>query len=219
MNRDISSVRHDYSGDILDVENTPTTPFPLFDEWLQNALANDPEDANTMTLATVDDQGSPHARIVLLKGFDENGLRFFTNYHSHKGEQLAACNRAALVFWWPDLARQVRVEGKVHKVSTDISEQYFHSRPRESQLGAVASPQSQVIESRQWLLDLYQQVTRQHEGTDIERPAHWGGYQVVPTLFEFWQGQPGRMHDRLRFIREDASDSDGSQWKKIRLAP
>lgn len=219
MNRDISSVRHDYSGDILDVEDTPATPLPLFDEWIQAALANDPEDANTMTLATVDAQGSPHARIVLLKGFDENGLRFFTNYHSHKGEELAASSRAALVFWWPGLARQVRVEGKVHKVSADISEQYFHSRPRESQLGAVASPQSQTIESRQWLLDHYQQVTRQYEDKGIERPANWGGYQVVPTLFEFWQGQPGRMHDRLRYIKKDISGSDPVQWQKVRLAP
>jgi len=219
MNRDISSVRHDYSGDILDVEDTPATPFPLFDKWIQAALANDPEDANTMTLATVDAKGLPHARIVLLKGFDENGLRFFTNYHSHKGEQLAASRRAALVFWWPGLARQVRIEGDVEKVSADISEQYFHSRPRESQLGAIASPQSQTIESRQWLLDHYQHVTRQHESKDIERPAHWGGYQVVPALFEFWQGQPGRIHDRLRYTKKDISGSDHVQWQKVRLAP
>lgn len=214
MNRDISDVRHEYSGHGIDPDNTPGTPFPLFSEWLRAALEVDSEDANAMTLATVDAEGTPHARIVLLKGFDESGMVFYTNYQSHKGSELEHAPKAALVFWWPKLSRQVRIEGAVERVEAELSDQYFASRPRDSQLGAWVSQQSVEIPDRRWLEERWNRFAQAYRDQPVERPPHWGGLRLVPELIEFWQGQSNRLHDRVRYHRQ----ADGD-WRRVRLAP
>lgn len=213
MTRNIADIRRDYEGGRLDETQLPDRPMPLFDEWLALALDAEGEDANAMTLATVDSQGFPHARVVLLKGADDQGLKFFSNYHSHKGSELANVPQAALVFWWPSLARQIRVEGSVEQVSEQESDAYFASRPRASQLGAWVATQSVVIPDRQWLEERENRFEQAYEGQDIPRPVHWGGYRLVPEMIEFWQGQPSRLHDRIRFERRD------DHWHRFRLAP
>ena len=213
MTRNIADIRRDYEGGRLDETQLPDRPMPLFDEWLALALDAEGEDANAMTLATVDSQGFPHARVVLLKGADDQGLKFFSNYHSHKGSELANVPQAALVFWWPSLARQIRVEGSVEQVSEQESDGYFASRPRASQLGAWVATQSVVIPGRQWLEERENRFEQAYEGQDIPRPVHWGGYRLVPEMIEFWQGQPSRLHDRIRFERRD------DHWHRFRLAP
>ncbi|MHB0775462.1 pyridoxamine 5'-phosphate oxidase [Halomonas sp. WWR20] len=213
MNRDIADIRRDYSGDHLDPSASPDLPMALFEQWFQLAHAREGGDANAMTLATVDSQGYPHARIVLLKGLDEQGVVFYTNYQSHKGSELANVPKAAVVFWWPSLQRQVRIEGSVEQVGPENSDHYFHSRPRDSQLGAWISQQSVEIPDREWLEERKLRFEQVYDGQDIRRPPHWGGYRVRPTMFEFWQGQPSRLHDRLRYLRQDDS------WLKVRLAP
>ncbi|QFT85112.1 Pyridoxine/pyridoxamine 5'-phosphate oxidase [Halomonas sp. THAF12] len=213
MTRNIADIRRDYEGGRLDETQLPDRPMPMFDEWLALALDAEGEDANAMTLATVDSQGFPHARVVLLKGADDQGLKFFSNYHSHKGSELANVPQAALVFWWPSLARQIRVEGSVEQVSEQESDAYFASRPRASQLGAWVATQSVVIPGRQWLEERENRFEQAYEGQDIPRPVHWGGYRLVPEMIEFWQGQPSRLHDRIRFERRD------DHWHRFRLAP
>ncbi|WP_158773732.1 pyridoxamine 5'-phosphate oxidase [Cobetia sp. L2A1] len=216
MNRDIADVRRTYSGDGLNLANTPEIPFDLFQEWLTSALSADDNDANAMTLATVDSQGKPHARIVLLKGYDTKGFIFYTNYQSHKGSELANVPQAALTFWWPALQRQVRIEGSVEKVEESLSDQYFASRPKESQLGAWVSQQSVEIPDRDWLGERQGRFEQVYANSEIPRPEHWGGYRVVPEMIEFWQGQPSRLHDRVRYQRPDAEVDD---WHKLLLAP
>ncbi|WP_163575745.1 pyridoxamine 5'-phosphate oxidase [Halomonas faecis] len=213
MTRNIADIRRDYEGGRLEEDQVPDEPTVLFDEWMSLALESEGEDGNVMTLATVDSQGLPHARVLLLKSHDEQGLVFYTNYHSHKGSELANVPYAALVFWWPSLARQVRVEGRVEQVSTDESNAYFESRPRASQLGAWIATQSVVIPGRQWIEERRQRFEQAYEGQAVPRPVHWGGYRVIPDMFEFWQGQPSRLHDRLRFERRDG------RWQRFRLAP
>lgn len=213
MTRDIADIRRDYEGGRLDEDLAPTTPLPLFDDWLTLALDAEGDDGNAMTLATVDSQGLPHARILLLKGYDERGLVFYTNYHSHKGSELANVPYAALVFWWPSLSRQIRIEGTVEQVSARESDDYFASRPRASQLGAWVATQSVEIPDRQWIEEREARFERAYEGQQISRPAHWGGYRLVPQMFEFWQGQPSRLHDRLRYQFRDG------RWSRYRLAP
>ncbi|MGJ8513246.1 Pyridoxine/pyridoxamine 5'-phosphate oxidase [Carnimonas sp. R-84981] len=219
MNRDISDVRHDYHGDTLCCEDAPSTPFPLFSRWLEQALESDPEHANAMTLASVDERGFPHARVVLLKGFDEQGMVFYTNYKSHKGIELTTTGHAALVFWWPQLARQVRVEGDVEKVDSAQSDRYFAARPKESQLAAWASSQSTVISGREELTVRLSKLRQRFAEQPIERPAHWGGFRLRPTMIEFWQGQPSRLHDRLRYTQRADSDNSGNAWQCAQLAP
>lgn len=214
MNRDIADVRHDYHGDMLSCEGAEPTPFPLFAHWLEQALESDAEHANVMTLASVDERGFPHARTVLLKGSDEQGMVFYTNYQSHKGIELTTTGHAALVFWWPQLARQVRVEGDVEKVDGAQSDRYFAARPRESQLAAWASSQSSVIAGREELTMQLSALRQRFADQPIERPPHWGGFRLRPTMVEFWQGQPGRLHDRLRYTK----NGDGS-WQCAQLAP
>nr|WP_300309491.1 pyridoxamine 5'-phosphate oxidase [Halomonas sp.] len=213
MIRDIADIRRDYEGGILDESRVPANPFELFEEWFSLAVDTDPDDANAMTLSTVDSQGLPHARIVLLKGIAEQGFEFYTNYHSGKGGELANVPHVALVFWWPKLSRQIRIEGDVEMVSEEASDAYFASRPRGSQLGAWISNQSVIIPDRAWLEERKHRFEQVYEGQEIPRPVHWGGYRVLPEMIEFWQGQPSRLHDRIRYQKRDES------WETSRLAP
>lgn len=214
MIHDIADIRRNYTGDRLDVVTSPDSPWPLFEDWLALALEEEPYDPNAMTLATVDSQGLPHARIVLLKGFDERGFVFFSNYQSHKGSELANVPHAALVFWWPKSQRQIRIEGQVSQVEADESEEYFQSRPRNSQLSAWISQQSVEIPDRSWLEERKHRFEQVYDGQPVNRPKHWGGYRITPNMIEFWQGQSDRLHDRLRYSQHDQHD-----WLKVRLAP
>lgn len=213
---DLADMRRDYEGEALAPENTPDTPLALFEDWLKRATESEGLDANAMTLATVDSEGHPHARIVLLKGFDAQGFRFYTNYQSQKGNELAHVPNAAIVFWWPELQRQVRVEGSVEKVDAQQSDDYFATRPRKSQLAAWVSQQSVEIPNRDWMKERLARFERVYAEQEVERPPHWGGYLLVPHTIEFWQGQRSRLHDRVRYTRRD---SQASEWHRTRLAP
>lgn len=213
MNRDIAGIRRDYTGDNLDSATTPDSPFPLFRQWLELAVEQEEDDANAMTLATTDAQGLPHARIVLLKGFDERGMVFYTSYQSHKGSELANTPYAALVFWWPKLQRQVRIEGAVEQTEPEESDRYFQTRPRSSQLGTWISQQGVEIPDRDWLEERKHRFEQVYDSQEVERPSHWGGYRVIPEVIEFWQGQRSRLHDRIRYRQRD------DEWFKARLAP
>ncbi len=202
-----------YAGAHLDPAGCPDDPLPLFRDWFAAATAAAPDKVNAMTLATIDASGRPTARVVLLKELDTRGFVFFTNYASNKGRDLAAHPHAALVFFWPALDRQVRIEGDVEQVSAAESDAYFAVRPRGSQVAAVASPQSQPLASRDELVARLEEVEAALAGATPPRPATWGGYRVVPRTVEFWQGQPSRLHDRVEYRR----GSDG--WTRVRLAP
>jgi pyridoxamine 5'-phosphate oxidase len=203
----ISSIRKDYQLQSLELTDVAATPVLQFDKWWNEAVSSSIEEVNAMTLATVNPDGKPAARIVLLKGFDENGFIFFTNYLSEKGKSISAHPYASLVFFWKELERQVRVEGSCIQVSKSESDEYFLSRPIGSRLGAWASPQSTVLDQN---LD---RVTAQYADGIVPRPDHWGGYRVIPEMVEFWQGRPSRLHDRIRYRKEE------SQWLIERLAP
>jgi pyridoxamine 5'-phosphate oxidase len=209
----IADIRKDYKLQSLN-EDDASSPFELFDKWWQEALTAQIEEVNAMTLATASADAVPSARIVLLKGYDHKGFVFFTNYNSFKGQQLEENPRATLVFFWKELERQVRITGLVSKTSEEESDLYYHSRPEGSRLGAWASPQSQVIENRQWLENNEKQFRDKFAGQQVPRPPHWGGYRVKPVSFEFWQGRSSRLHDRLQF----GLLSDGV-WQLERLAP
>lgn len=213
---DLAGMRRDYEGEALAPENTPDTPLALFEDWLKQATESEGADANAMTLATVDSEGHPHARIVLLKGFDAQGFRFYTNYQSQKGNELAHVPNAALVFWWPGLQRQVRVEGSVEKVDAKQSDDYFSSRPRKSQLAAWVSQQSVEIPNRDWMQERLSRFEQVYANQSVERPPHWGGYCLVAHAIEFWQGQRSRLHDRVRYTRRDLQTQE---WHRTRLAP
>jgi pyridoxamine 5'-phosphate oxidase len=191
----------------------PRQPLALFTQWLQAAADAHLPEPGAMTLATATADGAPSARMVLLRGFDERGLVFYTNYRSRKAAELDANPNAALVLFWASLHRQIRVEGTVEKVSAAESDTYFHSRPRSSRLGAIASPQSAVIAGRHVLDDRLAELLRLYADGEVPRPPHWGGYRVVPAMFEFWQGRDSRLHDRLRYCRADGA------WLIERLAP
>ena len=210
----IADLRRDYKLKSLSETEAHSNAITQFDAWWKEAVASEIDEVNAMTLATASADGVPSARVVLLKGFSKEGFVFYTNYNSFKGKQLAENPRACLVFFWKELERQVRITGVVQKVTDEENDDYFNSRPEGSRLGAVASPQSQVITSREWLEAQVSSVTLQFEGGVIERPVHWGGYLVKPVTIEFWQGRSNRLHDRLQYTLED----DGS-WKMERLAP
>jgi len=209
-----ADIRKDYSREALIEPEIESNPIKQFEKWWRQALEAKITEVNAMTLATASADGVPSARIMLLKGFSERGFLFFTNYHSYKSRQLAENPKACLVFFWKELERQVRITGVIEKVSREESDSYFQSRPKASQIGAITSPQSQVIESRKWLDEQYKKTAEQLENTIIRRPLHWGGFLVRPVIIEFWQGRPGRLHDRIQY-----SLSDDGSWKIERLAP
>ncbi|MBO1112523.1 pyridoxamine 5'-phosphate oxidase [Bordetella petrii] len=208
----VSDLRQSYEKSTLLEESAAISPFDQFSQWFDQALAARVPEPNAMTLATVDASGQPAARIVLIKGYDARGFVFYTNYESRKGHDLLANPRAALLFFWQPLERQVRIEGRVEHVSAEESDAYYHSRPLGSRIGAWASRQSQPVTRAE--LEAREQETRARYGEQPPRPPHWGGYRVVPTLFEFWQGRPSRLHDRLRYL----PDGQGG-WAIDRLSP
>jgi pyridoxamine 5'-phosphate oxidase len=208
----LADLRKDYALKTLDESSVHADPVTLFLEWLGEAITAQVLEPTAMTLSTVDGRGRPAGRIVLLKGADASGLTFFTNYESRKGRDLAGHPHAALTFLWKELERQVRIEGSVTKVPAADSDAYFATRPLGSRIGAIASPQSEPIENRAWLEKRWADLGEQH-GLTPQRPAHWGGYRVVPDAFEFWQGRQSRLHDRLAYARE------GGAWRIRRLAP
>ncbi len=208
----IADLRKEYTRRGLDEAGAAADPFEQFQIWFDQALGAGVPEPNAMTLATVGAGGRPSARVVLLKGFDRRGLAFYTNYSSRKASELNATDQTALVFFWPELERQIRVEGRAEQVAEAESDAYFASRPAGSRLGAWASPQSQVIDGRSTLERRLAEAVERW-GDDAPRPPHWGGYRVVPDMFEFWQGRPSRLHDRLRYRL------DGDSWICERLAP
>ncbi len=208
----ISEIRKDYLLKSFNEKDAATHPIRQFDTWWQEATTSEIPEVNAMTLATASNDGLPSARIVLLKGYDDNGFVFFTNYNSYKAKQLEENPRACLVFFWKELERQVRITGLINKVDDAISERYFDSRPELSRMSAIVSPQSEVIDGREWLETKLVQL--KGSGNDIKRPAHWGGYVVKPITIEFWQGRASRLHDRLQYTLQDTGD-----WKIERLAP
>ncbi|HET9825967.1 MAG TPA: pyridoxamine 5'-phosphate oxidase [Chitinophagaceae bacterium] len=214
MDEKIAEIRKEYSHKTLLESELEPEPIKQFNTWWQDALEAKITEVNAMTVATASSDGMPSARTMLLKGFSENGFVFFTNYNSYKGQQLAENPKVCLVFFWKELERQVRITGLIERTSSEENDAYFQSRPKASQVGALASPQSQVIESREWLDAQYKKLSDQFKDTNIQRPPHWGGYVVKPVIVEFWQGRPGRLHDRIQYsISEDGS------WKVERLAP
>jgi pyridoxamine 5'-phosphate oxidase len=209
----LQNLRQEYRSAELLQQDVDQNPMLQFKKWFTDALESQLYEPNVMTLATSDPYGKPSARIVLLKGFDEHGFNFYTNYDSKKGQELKENPQAALVFFWPELERQVRIEGMVSKLDPQISEDYFHSRPKGSQIGALVSPQSEVIASREALEQKVIEMKQQYADLEVPRPDHWGGYLVEPQHIEFWQGRPSRLHDRISFDLVDGN------WIINRLAP
>lgn len=208
----------DWQGDLdrpdLDESRAPANPLTLFADWYETALDCGLREPKAMTLATVDPDGQPSARIVLIKGFGEAGFRFYTNYHSRKGKALAADPRAALVFWWEPLERQIRITGTVDKLDPASSDEYFSRRARASQIGVHASRQSQPIADRAELDQRMSALEKHYQGHDVPRPPHWGGYVLKPNSIEFWQARHNRLHDRLRYHRKEPD-----HWQIERLSP
>jgi pyridoxamine 5'-phosphate oxidase len=209
----IADIRKDYKLRSLSELDVAANPINQFTIWWNEAVASNIDEVNAMTLATADASGRPSARIVLLKGMSINGFEFFTNYESNKGKEMAANNKVALVFFWKELERQIRIEGTVSKLSEVESDTYFFSRPAESRIGAWSSPQSKIIENREILDENVLQIRATFEGNEITRPPFWGGYIVKPACIEFWQGRSSRLHDRIAYFLENDS------WTIKRLAP
>ena len=212
MSIDIAAIRQDYQGERLDEDTAERDPIAQFNGWFAEAVKAELPMVNAMTLATADGEGRPSARIVLLKGADARGFVFYTNYESRKAQELAANPRAALLFYWIGLEREVRIEGVIEKTSDAESDEYFASRPLGSRLAAIASPQSAIVGTRHILEERYAEAERRY-GATPRRPPGWGGYRVVPDAIEFWQGRPNRLHDRLLYRKT------GSAWEIVRLAP
>lgn len=209
---DIASIRTDYKRGELDEAHAAGDPIEQFSRWWEEARRSEIADVNAMTLATASAAGRPSARTVLLKDFDGRGFVFYTNYDSRKGRELAANPQAALLFFWKELERQVRIDGSIERVSAEDSDAYFASRPLASRIGAWASPQSEAIPGKAWLVAKAAEMGLRH-GLSPARPPHWGGYRVCPEAIEFWQGRPSRLHDRLLYTRSNGG------WMRSRLAP
>ena len=214
MHNNIADIRRDYSHKSLSEKDVDASAIRQFEKWWHEAVNSKIDEVNAMTLATASIDALPSARIVLLKEVNEKGFVFFTNYESYKAQQLAENPKACLVFFWKELERQVRITGLIEKISSKQSDDYFQSRPESSRIGAWASPQSRVIEDRQWLDEKFNELVNKMEGTSIPRPSHWGGYIVKPVVIEFWQGRPSRLHDRIQYTLEE-----NGEWKIERLAP
>lgn len=212
--KDIENLRQDYVAASLSEKDVDANPVRQFDKWFNEAINAKVYEPNAMTLATATPDGRPSARVVLLKGFSDDGFKFYTNYLSRKGRELAKNPNAALVFLWGDMERQIRIEGTIEKLDKWYSEKYFHSRPKKSQIGAVASPQSQEIDGREQLEARMQELEAQYADSEVPKPAHWGGYILKPRMIEFWQGRRSRLHDRIVYKK-----TDNKNWKIVRLAP
>jgi pyridoxamine 5'-phosphate oxidase len=215
MDKSIADLRKDYTLQGLHENDVNTDPMVQFKRWFDEARGAQLTEPNAMTLATTTQEGQPSARIVLLKDFDARGFVFYTNYNSQKGQELAENPQAALVFWWAELERQVRICGFVEKVSEEESDTYFYSRPVSSRLGAWTSNQSEIIENREVLEQRFEELKSKYPNEDVPRPTHWGGLRVIPHEIEFWQGRPSRLHDRLRYTLNEENGS----WKIERLSP
>ena len=211
--RSFADIRRDYGELSLSEESATENPIAQFKLWFEDVLQNEKYDPTAMVLSTIDEQGCPDSRVVLLKGIDEGQFVFYTNYQSDKAMQLQNKPYAALNFYWPQMARQVRIRGRVQKVSTEDSDQYFSSRPIKSQLSATISPQSQEIADRSILEKALNNLIQQHGHEPILRPEYWGGYKIIPDEVEFWQGRDNRLHDRIHYYRQEG------QWLHRRLAP
>lgn len=212
-NRNLSNLRQNYKLGTLDINDCDSNPFKQFQTWLNQALTDKLFEPNGMQIATVGKNGMPSVRTVLLKEITDKGFVFYTNYESKKGIQLSENNHAAVVFWWREHERQVRIEGVVEKYDVEKSKKYFYSRPQGSQLAASVSPQSKKIPNRKHLDDLYEQYQSKYSQIKFPFPTNWGGYILIPSLFEFWQGRENRLHDRIEYIYEE------NIWTKQRLAP
>jgi pyridoxamine 5'-phosphate oxidase len=213
MARSIANLRREYARTRLDETSVSSDPVTEFARWFEEAVEAKVMEPNAMTLATATPDGVPSARIVLLKGFDERGFVFFTDYRSQKGSELQRNPAGALVFYWPELERQVRITGQASLVGREESEAYFRTRPRPSRISAWVSHQSQVIKSRKELEDRIPEIDARHRGEDVPLPPYWGGFRLVPSTIEFWQGRENRLHDRIRYVRA----SQG--WRVERLSP
>jgi pyridoxamine 5'-phosphate oxidase len=198
---------------LISLKKSPKHPYPLFEEWFETAVKAGLKLPNAMTLSTASKTGRPAARVVLLKGIDARGITFFTNYRSRKSAELESNPRATLLFYWPELDLQVRIDGRVKKVSARESDEYFATRPRESQIGAHASQQSKPMADQSVLFAEFGRLAKKFEGKEVPRPKHWGGYRLAPASFEFWKGRDFRLHDRLVYTKK------GSGWKKMLLFP
>jgi pyridoxamine 5'-phosphate oxidase len=213
MSQELLNIRREYFNAKLDESTMDPNPMIQFQKWLDEAIKSDETEPTAMVLSTVSTDGKPSSRVVLLKETGRYNLIFFTNYTSRKGRELAANPHASALFFWPDLQRQVRIEGKVEKSSSLDSDQYFASRPEASQLASWASSQSEIIESRDKLEEAFKQETLRFAKDPVSRPPHWGGFQLIPDNYEFWQGRENRLHDRLKYIK------NGDEWAIVRLAP
>jgi pyridoxamine 5'-phosphate oxidase len=213
VKKDLTQLRENYTKSGIRDEDLPADPIPMFSRWMEEAIESKVNEPNAMSLATISDNGRPNVRVVLLKGIEDNKLEFFTNYLSQKGKELENQPFAAAAFWWPELERQVRIRGTVHKLTRRKNDEYFQSRPRESQIGAWVSDQSTPVESREQLREKAESVMKRFDGKAVPTPDFWGGYSIRIEEIEFWQGRPGRLHDRILYTQADGA------WVKERLQP
>lgn len=213
LNEQLQRIRREYRMMVLDEADLPSEPLQLLQRWLEEAIAAQLPEPTAMALATATPEGSPSVRMMLLKGIEDGALVFFTNYQSRKAQELEANPQAAAVLFWAELERQVRVEGRIERLSAEAAATYFRTRPREAQIGAWISPQSRVIPSRAFLEERFRELAQRYEAQDIPCPPFWGGYRLVPSSIEFWQGRPHRLHDRIQYRWHEGA------WVRERLAP